>query len=104
MRIFSEVILGESVHSRISELIFGDSDGACEGVAVDSFLRFSLSIILGFILGFISGFILGFIVGFIPGIVLGIIFRFILRFILRIILSLRIDLWFRFRTTIYDRL
>jgi hypothetical protein len=89
---FSEAILNESVNSLISELILGEFDSACEGVAVDSFLGFGLSIILRVIVGVVLGLILG--------IVLGVVLGFILGIILRIILSLRIDLLFRFRTVI----
>lgn len=72
MRLFSEVILSESGHSVLSELILGDSDG--EGVAVDTFLRFGLSIILRVFLGGILRFTPGIILGIILSLIFSLVF------------------------------
>jgi hypothetical protein len=93
---FSKVILSESVYSLISELILSEFDGIYKGVAMDTFLRFSLSIILGVILGVILGFILGFILRLISRIILSLI----ISLVFSLALSLRIDYLSRFYTAI----
>jgi hypothetical protein len=73
---FSKAILNNSIYNLISKLILNEFNSIYKGIAINTFLRFGLSIIFKVILKVVLRFIL----------------KLILRIILRIILSLIISL------------